>query len=96
MTADAEDRPSDFYIARHDLINVLQTMRLQYDLAMDAAEKCKSRDVLSDVECLTCLDRAISSARIMDELIRRYIRLLCDMREFACGKSDVCPPEEQR
>ncbi len=85
MAADTGNQWDNFYMARHDMINVLQTLKLQYDLAMEAAEKCKSLDVGNHVECLSCLDRALSSARLMDELAKRYIRLLSDMRNFACG-----------
>jgi hypothetical protein len=87
MTADTGDRPDDFNIARHDMINVLQALKLQYDLAMDAADKCKTLDVQNQVECLGCLDRALSSARAMGELAKRYTRLLSDMRNLACGKN---------
>ena len=87
MNAETENRPTDFDIARHDMLNVLQALKLQYDLAMEAAEKCESLDVAYHVECLTCIDRALSAARIMEELAKRYTLLLRDMRDLASGKN---------
>jgi hypothetical protein len=87
MTAGAENRSADFSQARHDMINVLQALKLQYDLAMEAADKCRSLEVNNQVECLDCLDRALSSARVMEELVKRYTKLLSDMKELACKKS---------
>ena len=87
MTAATENLPTDFDIARHDMLNVLQALKLQYDLAMEAAEKCESLDVAYHVECLTCIDRALAAARIMEELAKRYTRLLGDMRALAVGKN---------
>jgi hypothetical protein len=95
MTADREKRPDDFNIARHDMLNVLQALKLQYDLAMDAAEKCKTADGDIHVECLTCIDRALSSARIMEELAKRYTRLLGDMRDLACDKNAAAAAGER-
>jgi hypothetical protein len=95
MTADTGNRPEDFNKARHDMINVLQALKLQYDLAMDAAEKCKTLNMDNHVECLTCIDRALSSARIMEELAKRYTRLLGDMRDLARGKSAAAAAGER-
>ncbi|HEY3274181.1 MAG TPA: hypothetical protein VGJ92_10480 [Methanocella sp.] len=94
MAADKGNQWDSFYTARHDMINVLQTLKLQYDLAMEAAEKCKTLDVGNQIECLSCLDRALSSARLMDELAKRYIRLLSEMRNLACGNSYVSSTDE--
>jgi hypothetical protein len=96
MAADSENQLDNFHIARHDMINVLQALKLQYDLAMEAADKCKTLDVGNQIQCLSCLDRALSSARIMEELAERYIRLLSDMRNLACGNSDTSYAGEQR
>jgi hypothetical protein len=87
MTVETDNRRDDFSIARHDMLNVLQALKLQYDLAMDAADKCKSLGSRGNVECLDCLERALSSARIMEELTKRYTKLLHDMRDIACGES---------
>jgi hypothetical protein len=89
MTADKGNRPADFNVVRHDMLNVLQALKLQYDLAMEAADKCKSLEVGDKIECLSCLDRALSSARRMEDLAKRYTRLLREMRDIACGKSDA-------
>lgn len=87
MADDTGNLPADFNIARHDMLNVLQALKLQYDLAIEAADKCKSLDVQDQVDCLSCLDRALSSAQRMEELAKRYTRLLREMRDIACGKS---------
>jgi predicted nucleic acid-binding protein len=89
MTAAIENSSADFSVARHDMLNVLQALKLQYDLTMEAAEKCKSLEVSDHVECLSCLDRALSSARTMEKLVKRYTTLLNDMRDLACHKRDA-------
>ena len=37
MAADTGNQWDSFYVARHDMINVLQALKFQYDLAMEAA-----------------------------------------------------------
>jgi|AGTN01.1.fsa_nt_gi hypothetical protein len=96
MDAEKKDRPVDFYVARHDLINVVQALRFQYDLAMEAAEKCKALDIQNQVNCLECLNRALSSARVMEELSKRYTVILSDMIDLACGKQESGTVDEQK
>ncbi len=72
---------SDWLTLESNLIHVMMDMESKWTSAIEAAHKCRGLKSEPPGQCVIYLDKALNEAHDMEILIRKYIKILTEMKD---------------